>query len=439
MSRIVIYNTTVLTLDDEDTFYYPGTVEIVNDRIAGVYGGSPSAESLTDPTTTVIDGTDKLGFGDELPLKEYLEEVWYPSVRALNEERTFVAAMHSYCAALKSGTTTVNDMYRFVGARVRAADEIGIRATLGGEIALAEHGLDSLADNEAAFWAHNKQQRLSSSSDGRVRVWLGLEWMLTSDLALLQAVGRAKKALGTGLHLHLCESEGEVVETRACYGGRSPVQLAYEAGLLGPDTVAAHCVHLDDEDVQLLAATGTSVSYDAGSNAKLGNGIARLQDLLAAGVNVGIGIDAFECENSPDMFAQMKIASLVQRALHRDASLGRPHEILRMATRNGAHALGIDAGVVREGAKADLIVLDLTHNHMFTPLLHDPARRKTMLESHLVFGCNGSAVQHSIVDGKIVLRDFQILAIDEEDLRKQMDALFEDIAREMPSLVRKVN
>ncbi|TPX06984.1 uncharacterized protein E0L32_011129 [Thyridium curvatum] len=447
MVRTIIYNASILTLDVADSFYYPGTVEIENDRIIKVYSGKPGDETLNDPSAVLLDGTDKLvmpglvdlhfhtsvakGFGDELPLKEYLEEVWYPAIRALDKERAFTAAMHSYCTAVKSGTTTVNDMYRFVGSLADAASKIGIRAVLSNEVALPEYKLDLLEDNEVSFRENNGRDL------DRIRVWLGHEWMCTSDLELMAQVGQAKKRLGTGLHIHLSESEQEVQEVQAKFG-MTPVEIAYESGCLGPDTVAAHCVHLTDDDIQLLAKTGTSVSYNPGSNAKLGNGIARLQDLQAAGVNVGMGIDAFECENSPDMFELMKFGSLIQRGLHKDASLGKPPQILRMATQNGCKALGIDAGAIEPGKKADLIVLDLTKNHMFTPLLKDPARRKTMLESHLVYGCNGSAVQHSIIDGNIVMKDFKVLAIDEEAIRKEMDTVFEGIAEDMKSLITRV-
>jgi 5-methylthioadenosine/S-adenosylhomocysteine deaminase len=361
-------------------------------------------------------------------LKEYLEQVWYPSVRALTKERAYTAALHSYCTAIKSGTTTVNDMYRFVGSLADAADKIGIRAVLSNEVALAEYQLDSIEDNEKSFAEYHGR-----ASD-RIQVWMGHEWMCTSDLALMDEVGKTMRKLNTGLHIHLCESEQEVEEIQAKYG-RTPMEIAYDSGCLGPRTVAAHCVHLTERDIALLAETGTSVSYDPGSNAKLGNGITRLQDLLAAGINVGMGIDAFECENSPDMFELMKFGSLIQRALHKDASLAKPHDVLRMATVNGAKALGIDAGTIAVGKKADLIVVDLTKNQMFTPLLKEPARRKTMLEGHLVFGCNGSAVQHSIIDGKLVMKDFKMLAIDEDKVRQDMDAMFQEISEEMEKLI----
>lgn len=372
--------------------------------------------------------TPQQGFGDQLPLREYLDQVWYPAVRALNPERAYIAALHSYYTAIKSGTTTVNDMYRYLGSLARAASKIGIRAVLSNEVALPEHKLDLIEDNEISYNENNGRD------SGRINVWMGHEWMCTSNIELMARVGEMKRTLGTGLHIHLCESQDEVDDTVARFG-KTPIEIAYETGCLGPDVVAAHCVHLTDNDIALLAKTGTSVSYDPGSNAKLGNGIVRLQDLESAGINVGMGIDAFECENSPDMFELMKFGSLIQRALHRDASLAQPGKMLRMATRNGAMALGIDAGFLKPGKKADIIVLDLTKNHMFTPLLKDITNRKTMLESHLVYGCNGSAVQHSIIDGIVVMKDFRVLAIDEGQLQRSMDASFEGLAEDMKSFL----
>jgi 5-methylthioadenosine/S-adenosylhomocysteine deaminase len=324
-------------------------------------------------------------------------------------------------------------MYRFVDSLADAAAQIGIRAILSNDVAAPEHQLDLLEDNEGTYKRHHGREA------GRIKVWIGHEWLCTSNWELMRQVGLMKQHLGTGLHIHLSESEQEVKDVKAMFDGRTPVEVAYETGCLGPDVVAAHCVHLTDRDIELLAKTGTSVSYDPGSNAKLGNGVAPLQRLRAAGVNVGMGIDAFECENSPDMFELMKFGSLIQRALHKDSSLGMPRDILRMATENGAKALGIDAGVIKAGKKADVIVIDLKKNQMFTPLLEEPAKRHTMVESHLVFGCNGSAVQHSIIDGKLVLQDFNVVGLDEETLRKDMDRTLAMVVEDMQSLVVKSN
>ncbi|KAF7524783.1 hypothetical protein G7054_g11318 [Neopestalotiopsis clavispora] len=443
MGRIIIKNATVLTLDSQDSFFYPGYVEIRDDRICKVGQWSDDIDlNEHDGDTLVIEGRDKLvmpgmvdlhfhtsiakGFNDDLPLWEYLDEVWYPAVRAVTPETAKIAALYSYIQAVKSGTTAVNDMYRHLPSLAAAAEQIGLRAVLSNDVALPEHRLDTVEDNVAAF------QQVNDAADGRIKVWMGIEWLPLADMELLKQVAQAKRELKTGLHLHLCESRSEIADCAKNFGGKRPVEAAYEAGLLGPDTVAAHCVHLSDEEIELLARTGTHVSINSGSNAKLGNGISRLQDLAAAGVNCGMGVDACECHNSFDMFEEMKITSYVQRGLHEDPALGRPSQMLRMATRNGAVALGIDAGTIEAGRKADLVIMDLKKDMMFTPLLKAPldARRK-QLESHLVFGCNGTAVETVIVDGKIIVQDRKVLGVDEEQIREQMDTIFEEIVADM--------
>jgi 5-methylthioadenosine/S-adenosylhomocysteine deaminase len=319
-------------------------------------------------------------------------------------------------------------MYRHLDSLASAALQIGIRAVISNNIALPEHMLDSVDDNVQAF------KRNNNMGNGRIKVWLGLEWMPLSDEPLLAEIGRAKKELGTGVHIHLCESRTEIADSMKRFGKR-PVEMVYEAGILGPDCVAAHCVHLSDNEIRLLGETGTSFSHNAGSNAKLGNGAARVQDMLKAGINIGLGVDACECHNSTDMFEEMKITSYMQRATMEDASLGQPSQILRMGTSNGAKALGIDAGMLVAGKKADVILLDLKKDMMFTPLLKEPKEeRRRMLESHLVFGCNGSGVDTVIVDGRIVVEGRKVLGVDEENVRQEMDLLFRNLIDSIPKV-----
>lgn len=443
-SRLVIQNVSVLTLDEVDSFYFPATVIVEDDLISHISESEQQVPLQDDMPTAFIDGTDKLlmpglvdlhfhtsvakGYNDTLPLWEFLDQVWYPALRALTPETARTAALYSYVSALKSGTTCVNDMFCFVPSLASAADRTGIRAVLSNDVALPEHRLDTLEEN-----VNNIKSLDGKLGNGRIRIRLGLEWIPLSDLELLKSIGAAKRELGVGVHIHLCESLSELDDCKARFGpDKTPIRLAYEAGILGPDCVAAHCVHLTDNDIALLAETGTHVSYNPGSNAKLGNGVTRLQELVAAGVNVGMGVDACECHNSTDMFETLKIGSYVQRALHQDATLGQARELLKMATRNGAKALGVDAGTIQVGKKADVILLDLKKDMMFTPLLKGPKDdRQRMLESHLVFGCNGTAVDTVIVDGRVVVRERKVLGVDEDVVRRDMEELFESLVLEM--------
>ena len=222
--------------------------------------------------------------------------------------------------------------------------------------------------------------------------------------------------------IDLHESLTEVENSKERFG-RRPTEVAYEAGLLGPRTVAAHCVWLSDTELGMMRETGTQIAHNPSSNAKLGNGIARVPEMLAAGINVGLGHDAAESTNNCDMFEVMKFASLMHRAARVDASLQQAPDVLWMATRNGAAALGHETGQLTAGRKADVTLVD-TRNVMFTPLAQGNAEQ---LYSHLVFAANGSAVDTTIVDGRVLMRGRKLLTLDEQEILRQANAAFQRV------------
>ncbi len=428
MSKIIISGGTVLPVSDADDIYPGGHVVLDGDRIAAVgagpYRGETAAEDkLIDAAGMVVmPGLVDLhyhtaiakGFNDHLPLWEYLDACWYPFIRALDADAAYWAAAASYLESVKCGVTTVNDMYRRVPDLGRAALDIGIRAVLSNDVALPEHNLDTLQDSKDAHSA------VHGLGDGRIEVYVGIEWLPLASPELLRDARALADELGTGIHIHLNESLSEVENSKKRFG-RRPTEVAYDAGLLGPDCVAAHCVWLSDTEIALMRETGTQISHNPTSNAKLGNGIARLPEMLAAGLNVGLGHDAAECNNSRDPFEVMKFASLVHRASRVDASLLQAPDIVRMATRNGSAALRHDTGELAVGKKADVILVD-TRSAMFTPLRPGD---KAHLYSHLVFAANGSAVDTTIVDGKILMAGRQLLSMDERQILAEANAAFE--------------
>jgi 5-methylthioadenosine/S-adenosylhomocysteine deaminase len=429
--RIILHNGIVVTLNEADDVHFGGTVVIEGDRIAGVSDG-------TGPTdgAKVIDASDKIvmpglvdfhyhtalgkGYSDHLPLWEYLQTCWYPMIRALDPESAYWAALASYSESVKCGVTAVNDMYRQLEALADAAEKIGIRAVLSNDVATEEHNLDSLADNEAAFRAKN------GAASGRIKILIGIEWLPLASEELLRDARTLANELGTGIHIHLNESLSEVEISKEMFG-RRPTEVAYDCGVLGPDCIAAHCVWLSDVEIALMRETHTQISHNPSSNAKLGNGVARLPELLAAGLNVGLGHDAAECNNSRDMFEVMKFASLVHRAVRVDAGLQQAPEVVRMACRNGNRGLGIDAGELSPGKKADVIVVD-TQSQMFTPLMPG---NKDHVFSHLVFAANGSCVETVVVDGKIIYEDREFVTIDEEEVLRQANRAFREVIERM--------
>jgi len=431
--RIVIRGGTVLTLNDADDVLFGGTVVIDDDRITQVVA---AGEAIDGPAGTEIDAAGQVvmpglidlhyhtalgkGWSDHLPLWEYLQTCWYPMIRALDPEAAYWAALASYAESIRCGVTTVNDMYRQLEALGTAAEEIGIRATLSNDVATDEHELDTLADNEAAFHAKH------GAANGRVQVLVGIEWLPLASEELLRDARVLADSLGTGIHIHLNESLSEVEISKKMFG-RRPTEVAYDNGILGPDCIAAHCVWLSDTEIALMRETGTQISHNPSSNAKLGNGIARLPEMLAAGLNIGLGHDAAECNNSRDMFEVMKFASLLHRASRVDASLQQARDVVRMATRNGAKALGHETGQLTVGCKADVILID-TNSTMFTPLMPGSSDH---VFSHLVFAANGSCVNTTIVDGQVVMRDRRILTIDEDEVIRQANAAFQAVESRM--------
>jgi 5-methylthioadenosine/S-adenosylhomocysteine deaminase len=422
---IVIENGTVLTMDDERSVYFGGHVVIDGMRITAVgegpYGGggageTAGAEVIDAAGMIVMPGLVDLhfhtaigkGYSDHLPLWEYLDACWYPLIRNLDADSAYWAAAASYLEGIKSGVTTVNDMYRRLPDLARAAADIGIRAVLSSDVALPEHNLDTLQDNKDAYDA------VHGAGDGRIQVRVGIEWLPLASPELLRDARALADELGTGIHVHLNESLTEVEDSRKRFG-RRPTEVAYDAGLLGPDCVAAHCVWLSDTEIALMRETGTHISHNPSSNAKLGNGIARLPEMLAAGLNIGLGHDAAESSNNCDLFEVMKFASLIHRAARVDASLQQAPDVLAMATRNGAAALGHETGYLAAGRKADVILVD-TRNVMFTPLAD---RNADQIYSHLVFAANGSAVDTTIVDGKILMRGRQLQTMDEATILRE--------------------
>jgi len=427
--RILIKNGTVVTMNDAGDVHFGGSVVLEGDRIADVGPAGEVAARGTAEGAQVIDAEGKAvlpglvdlhyhtalgkGWSDHLPLWEYLETCWYPIIRALDDDAAYWAALASYTESIRCGVTTVNDMYRRLDALAAAAEEVGIRAVLSNDVADDEHDLDTLEINEQAYRSNH------GKADGRVEVYVGIEWLPLASEGLLRDTRALADDLGTGIHIHLNESLTEVENSKQRFG-RRPSEVAYDCGILGRNTIAAHCVWLSDTEIALMRETGTQISHQPSSNAKLGNGVARVPEMLAAGLNVGLGHDAAECNNSRDLFEVMKFASLMHRATRVDASLQQAPDVVAMATRNGSAALGHDTGQLTAGRKADVILVDLK-SQMFTPLMPGHADH---LFSHLVFAANGSCVDTTIIDGKIVMEGRRITTVDEPAVLEKANAAF---------------
>ena len=418
---ILIENGIVITSNKNRTILDPGFLIIQDDKIIEVGRGTPSSGQKIDLKIDarhkavlpgLIDshyhsialhrgGIDNLLATD---MEKAFTEFYYPMLQRMTPEDTYNEASLAYLECIRAGITTVNDMYRHIAACADAAEKIGIRAIISSEAADLFPGQESLSDNENAFKAKD------GVGDGRVKIWFGAEWILICSPEFYSKARELTSKYNTGLHIHLAESIGEVEACKKKYGKR-PAELMFDLNVLGSDVLAAHCVWLTDKEIRLLKETETAVSTCPISNLKLGNGIARLHDMLVAGLEVGIGTDAYM--NNFDMFEAMKYASILQKGSRSDASSMPSYErAFSMATIEGAGALCIDSevGSLEVGKKADVILVDLDHPK-FHPVLKG---RFANVLPNIVYGAHGENVDTVIVDGKVLVENGEMKFIDEE-------------------------
>jgi 5-methylthioadenosine/S-adenosylhomocysteine deaminase len=333
------------------------------------------------------------GTAESLSLWDWLETYVDPAHRALTPEIAEVASLLCYAEAVLTGTTSVMDMWRYMEGSAAVAERIGLRATLVPYVADAD-GYDyfeSIASNRELLESHR------TAADGRVRTWVGLEHLFYCTDSCFSAAVDLAAEFDTGLHTHSSESIWEVQESLERFG-RRPIEVFFERGILSERTVVAHCVWLDDREIELLAQTGTSVAHCPCSNMKLSSGPARIGALRDAGVVVGLGSDGEKENNNLDLLEEMKFASLLQKVSTLDPTTGDPWDVLAMATVDGARALQLDGitGTLEPGKRADIVTIALDGLHT-TPLLHG---RDFNAAAHLVFSASGRDVRDVWVDGR---------------------------------------
>lgn len=369
------------------------------------------------------------GTAESLSLWDWLRIYVDPAHKALTPQIAEAACMLAYTENLRNGTTSVMDMWRFLEGGARAADRVGLRATLVPYVADIEpyDYFETLQSNRRLLESHR------TASEGRVRSWVGLEhWAYCSPEAFRRAAALAAE-FDTGLHTHSSESTWEVEECVRRFG-RRPIQQFEHWGILEVPAVIAHCVWLDDQEIETLARTSTGVAHCPCSNMKLASGVANLRALRSAGVTVGLGSDGEKENNVLDILSEMKFASLLQKVTTLDPASGDPWEILDMATASGAKVLGLDeiTGELVPGKRADVITVDLGGLHT-TPLL---GGRNFNATAHLVFSATGRDVRDVFVDGHHLVQSGRVMSVDEDSVRRDGQAAAEELFARIERLRR---
>ncbi len=340
------------------------------------------------------------GAAEDLPLLEWLRRRIWPLEAAHDPASLRASVRLGLHELLTSGTTTVLDMGTSHGGDVVAEELIrsGIRARFGQAMMDSGEGVPPqlLEKTRASLDASAAlKKRWDGQGNGRIGYAYAPRFALSCTRELLEAVGALSRMTGTLVHTHSNENADERAQVERATG-RSPIAYLAEVGLMSERTVVAHGVHLDDAEVRTLAETGASIAHCPSSNLKLGSGIADLPRLRLARVNVGLGSDGAACNNGLDGFQEARLAALLARS-RGDAGALTASDVLLMATRGGAQALGLDdIGTLRPGARADVVILDGERLAQGG----DPATR-------IVFGGGARAVRDVIVHGDVLVRDFR--------------------------------
>jgi 5-methylthioadenosine/S-adenosylhomocysteine deaminase len=335
------------------------------------------------------------GLGGDLPLMRWLQEVIWPAEGRLRADDVRAAMTAGCVELLRTGCTTSVEMYFFTDAVIDAVTAVGSRALLTPGI-IAAPGWDRLGPWEAMRDDVSARIDAGGLRSGRIELGYGPHAAYTLPPEALASVGEHARARGALVHIHVAESADEDLDQRAAYG--SVPALLDAVGLLGGRVLAAHGVQLSDADVKLLASRGVAVAHCPGSNAKLAAGVARVTALRRAGVRVGLGTDGPASGDDLDVWAQARLAGLLARVSAGDAAALTAAELLLMATRDGAAAIGrSDIGVLEAGRWADLVHVDLDD-----PVFTDPADDAQLL-SNLIWAGGARLVTDVWVAGEAVL------------------------------------
>ncbi len=352
------------------------------------------------------------GLADDLPLMEWLQNHIFPVEARLTGEMVYQSTLLSICEMIKSGTTSFNDMYLFAGDVARAVDESGMRAWLGevlydfpspnyGELA---NGFVYTEDLFAAY-----------KNNPLVTITVNPHSVYTCSPDLLQKLGDLAAEKDTLYHIHLSENQDEINTCKERYGV-TPVLHLENLGLLNKKVVAAHCVAVDSEEIDILAERQVKVAHCPESNMKLASGVAPLVKMLEQGVVAGIGTDGSASNNDVDMFGEMNTVAKIHKVIQMDPTAMDATSTLHAATMGGARLLGADKqiGSLEVGKKADLIVLDMDQPHL-TPV-YNPV-------SHVVYTARGSDVLHCVINGRIVMEKRILTTLDENRILREVSEL----------------
>lgn len=420
---IVLKNILAVLPDGDKDVIKETNIYIEGSRIAAI-----GAEPEGFRSERIIDGKDRLAIpglinchthsymsfmrnvADDLSFMDWLFGTIDPIEQQMTDEDTYWGACLAIIEMMKSGTTCFNDMQMNIHQTTRAVQESGMRAVIC-------RGLVGSGNDEAGQSRLKQayEERDAAKDCDRLTFMLGPHAPYTCDDGFMRIVSEEAKKNHMGIHVHLSESESEIQQIKEKYGC-TPIEMAAKNGLFDVPAVAAHCVQVTEKDLDILKEKNVSVVTNPASNMKLGNGFAPVPAMLEKGINVCLGTDGAASNNSLNMFHELSLLTLIHKGVNRTPQCVSAREGFRIATINGARALGLEkeTGSLEAGKKADIAILNLN-----TPSLTP----RNNLMAGLSYSADGSEVETVIIDGRITMENRKILTMDEELVYKKVNEI----------------
>ncbi len=438
---ILIRGGTIVTGNARGDLLTNSSLRITNDRIdeitpAASARGAESGDAVDADGFVIIPGfvqthihlcqTLFRGLADDLELLDWLRTRIFPFEASHSDRSTYASAMLGIAELIRSGTTTILDMgsIRHEEEIIRAVGETGLRAFVGKAMMDVNDAFPALRESthEALSSTRRLVERWHNSYGGRIRYAVAPRFALSCTEQLLGTLREMmQSARGVLFHTHASENLGETSAVRQRFGMEN-IEVLHQFHLLSERSCLAHCIHLNDRERAILKETRSSVAHCPSSNLKLASGVANVPLLMSQGINVSLGADGAPCNNTLDMFQEMRLASLLQKPSHGPGAMPAA-TLFRMATMGGARALSMEQeiGSIEVGKKADLVLLDL--NGVWNPLAGD-------IYSSIVYSSRPENVDSVMIDGKWVYRKKEFVGLD-------ADALVRDGKNELAALMKR--
>jgi len=438
----LIVNGLVVTMDPEYRIFENGAIAVKDGEIIGIGKTAEFQDIYT--ATQVIDATGKLvlpglinththspmtifrGYADDLHLKEWLYDHIFPiESEFVNPENVRTGTRLAIAEMLLSGTTTFNDMYYYVDEMARVVDQVGVRAVL------TESLIDFSAPNNPS------PEHCIKMSEELIKKWehhplitigVSVHALYTTSPEVIKKGKELADKYNLPFNIHVAETRGEYDLTQKEYG-MTPVEFLDSIGVLGPNVIAAHSVHLTAGDIDIYARHGVGVAHNPQCNMKLASGVAPVPAFLNAGVKVGIGTDGVASNNDLDLFDEVRSAAFIHKLNSNDPTVLDAQTALEMITIGGARVLGLDdkIGSLEVGKRADIIILDMDQPH---------AHPVYNIYSLIIYSLRGSDVETVMVDGRLMVQNRKLVTLDLDRLYDKVEQLALQITEKSTTLAQ---